>query len=123
KDSSELLMDEANLWLVDERLAFHNYLGSDKTIKSMPITGSESTKEPDLCALNVFDVPSLITEGGQLPSASLHIVELKRPMRNDASSGEEDDPIEQCLGYLERIRTGKVTTAGGTHIPPMPIVP
>ena len=34
-------------------------------------------------------------------------------MRNDASEGEEKDPIEQCLGYLQRIRDGNVTTRNG----------
>ena len=38
-------------------------------------------------------------------------------MRNDASVGEVDDPIEQALGYLERIREGKVKTASGRPIP------
>ena len=41
--------------IVDERLAFHNYLASDKTLASMPITDSNETNEPDLCALNLFD--------------------------------------------------------------------
>jgi hypothetical protein len=38
-------------------------------------------------------------------------------MRNDAAQGEEKDPIEQALGYLERIRLGKVVTATGRPIP------
>jgi len=59
KDSNELLMDSNSLWLVDERLAFHNYLASDKTLNSMPITGDTTTKKPDLCVLNVYDNPIL----------------------------------------------------------------
>jgi hypothetical protein len=38
----------SNLWVIDEGLAFHNYLASDKSIASMPITGSTSRREPDL---------------------------------------------------------------------------
>jgi len=38
-------------------------------------------------------------------------------MRNDAKSGEDKDPIEQALGYLNRIRKGQVSTASGTSIP------
>jgi hypothetical protein len=41
---------------------------------------------------------------------------LKRPMRNDAQQGDKD-PIEQALGYLDRIRQGKVQTANGRLIP------
>lgn len=112
-DSNELKPGAKNLWLIDERLAFHDYLASDKTLSAMPITGSKETKEPDLCGLRVFDNPHLVTEGERPPFASLTIVELKRPMRNDAKEGEDKDPIEQCLGYLQRIRDGEVTTPEG----------
>jgi len=116
-NSSEIKFDDSNLWLVDERLAFHNYLASDKTLSSMPITDLESTKEPDLLALNIYDNPLLINDGENLPLASISVIEIKRPMRNDAAPGEEKDPIEQALGYLKRVRNGNVTTAQGRPIP------
>jgi len=47
----------------------------------------------------------------------------KRPMRNDAKEGEEKDPIEQALGYLERIRQGKVKTSAGRPIPHSDSIP
>lgn len=116
--SNDALSSKAtNLWIVDERLAFHNYLASDKTLKSMPITGSESTKEPDLLALQLTNSPVLIAEGSMPTWASLSIIEIKRPMRNDASAGDDKDPIEQCLGYLRRVRMGGVTTSTGRPIP------
>ncbi|MCB9473666.1 MAG: ATP-binding protein [Candidatus Delongbacteria bacterium] len=117
KDSSELLMDSCNLWLVDERLAFHDYLASDKPLKSIPITASGDGKEPDICVLNVFDQPILVSEGTKLPPASIEIVEIKRPMRNDAKAGQDHDPIEQAIDYLERIRQGGVMTSTGRPIP------
>lgn len=116
-DSTELLLDNCNLWLVDERLAFHDYLASDKPLSAAPVTGSNEAKEPDIMALNVFDNPMVVAEGQSMPMASIVVVEIKRPMRNDARAGEIDDPIEQALGYLERIRKGKVTTANGRPIP------
>lgn len=117
KDSNDLLFESCNLWLIDERLAFHDFLASDKPLASMPITGASSGKEPDIVALNVFDNPMLVSEGSRLPPAALIVVELKRPMRNDAAQGEEKDPIEQALGYLDRIRQGRVQTASGRLIP------
>jgi hypothetical protein len=117
EDSNHAPADSCNLWLLDERLAFHDYLASDKTLASMPITGNTETKEPDICALNIFDNPILVSEGSQLPLASIVVIEIKRPMRNDAKQGEDKDPIEQALGYLERIRNGGVTTASGRPIP------
>lgn len=116
-DSKEVFLDSCNLWLVDERLAFHDYLASDKPLSATPITGSSENKEPDIMALNVFDNPMVVAEGQSMPMASIVVVEIKRPMRNDARAGEIDDPIEQALGYLERVRNGKVTTASGRPIP------
>jgi hypothetical protein len=117
KDSSELPLENCNLWLIDERLAFHDYLASDKPLKSIPITASGDGKEPDICVLNVFDQPILVSEGTRLPPASIEIVEIKRPMRNDAKAGEDHDPIEQAIDYLERIRQGGVKTSTGRPIP------
>ncbi|EJG1926654.1 ATP-binding protein [Vibrio alginolyticus] len=117
KDSSEVLLDSCNLWLIDERLAFHNYLASDKTLNAMPITGNDSTKEPDLLSLRVFDNPLLVNDQNSFPLASITVVEIKRPMRNDMREGEDKDPIDQALSYLERIREGKVKTKSGRPIP------
>lgn len=117
KNSREIFSNDSNLWLIDERLAFHNFLASDKTIKSIPVTDSNSTKEPDLFALNVYDNPILVSEGQSLPLASITVIEIKRPMRNDATQGEEKDPIEQALGYLKRVRVGNVKTESGRQIP------
>lgn len=122
-DSNGVMLDSTNLWLIDERLAFHDYLASDKPICSMPITNSSEKKKPDICALNVFDNPVLVSEGSKLPLASIVIVEIKRPMRNDAAQGEDKDPIEQAYGYLERIREGKVQTASGRPIPKSDNIP
>ncbi|MEZ5360214.1 MAG: ATP-binding protein [Candidatus Zixiibacteriota bacterium] len=115
-DSNQVISDSCNLWLIDERLAFHEYLASDKTLVSMPITNSRETKEPDLCALKVFNNPMLTSENKSMPLASIVVVEIKRPMRNDAREGEDKDPIEQALGYLERIRKGGVQTPQGRPI-------
>ena len=123
KDSAEVSMDNCNLWLIDERLAFHDYLASDKRLDSTPITGSSDGKEPDIFGLRTFDNPILTSEGTRLPPASLVVVELKRPMRNDARQGEEKDPIEQALGYLDRIRQGRVTTVNGRLIPASEQIP
>lgn len=117
KDSVEVFLDSCNLWLIDERLAFHNYLASDKTLNSMPITGNNSNKEPDVLSLRVFDNPLLVNDQSNFPLAAITVIEIKRPMRNDMSEGEDKDPIDQALSYLERIREGKVTTKSGRPIP------
>ncbi len=94
KDSNDLFNPEANLWLVDERLAFHNYLASDKTLHSMPITDSQETKEPDLCRLEIYDNPLLVSENERPPYASLTIMEIKcqSALKNDPPSASNFDP-------------------------------
>lgn len=115
--SNDVCFEECNLWLIDERLAFHNFLSSDKTLKSIDITNSDSTKEPDILSLNIYDNPLLVNDNQNLPLASITVVEIKRPMRNDAKAGEDKDPIEQALNYLNRVRKGKVKTQTGRLIP------
>lgn len=122
-ETGTLMLDECNLWLIDERLAFHHYLGSDRPINQMPITHSESRLEPDVVALQVFDNPLLVGEGGTSAPATISIVEIKRPMRNNAAAGHKHDPIEQCYNYLNRIRKGGVTLRNGRPIPDAANVP
>ena len=123
KDSNSIEFQRNNLWLISERLTFHDFLASDKELRSMPITDSKERKRPDLLALSVFDESILLAERDQLPLASIVVVEIKRPMRNDASSGKDRDPIEQTLGYLRRIRAGEMQTANGRPIPQSSSVP
>ncbi|PQZ99382.1 ATP-binding protein [Arthrobacter sp. MYb224] len=115
-ESNEVSSEGSNLWIIDERLAFHDYLASDKTLKSMPITNSDSAKEPDIVATRLTGSPVLAAEGLKLPLPSIVVVEIKRPMRKDAT--EEKNPIQQCLDYVKRIRAGGVLTATGRLIPP-----
>jgi hypothetical protein len=117
KTSNEVSLDSCNLWLIDERLAFHDFLASDKALSSVPIVIDGDRKEPDILALKVFDEPFLVSDGQRLPLASIVVIEIKRPMRNDAAAGEEKDPIEQALGYLDRVRLGQAKTASGRPIP------
>jgi hypothetical protein len=115
--SNEARLDSCNLWLLDERLAFHDFLASDRPLSSVPIVKDGDGKEPDILALNVFDEPLLVSDGQRLPLASIVVIEIKRPMRNDAAAGEDKDPIEQALGYLDRVRQGQAKTASGRPIP------
>ena len=123
RDSNSTEFERNNLWLINERLTFHDFLASDKELRSIPITDNDDRKRPDVLALNVYDESILLTERKQLPLASIVVVEIKRPMRNDAAAGEDRDPIEQTLGYLRRIRAGEMKTAAGRAIPNTPDVP
>ena len=117
RTSEQVRFDKQNLWLIDERLAFHNYLASDKTIRSMTISNSQSRKEPDILSLKEWNSPFLVNDKVNPPLASITVIELKKPMRNDMKDSEDKDPIQQCLGYLNRIRKGEVKTSNGLSIP------
>lgn len=113
KSSEDIEFRRQNLWLIDERLAFHNFLASDKPIKSYPTTSSDSAKEPDIASLRLFDNRILVGDGTDA-HASLTVIELKRPMRDGFKAGEseEKDPILQSLAYLRSLRQGAKTKSG-----------
>jgi hypothetical protein len=117
KESTEVGGDASNLWILDERLVFHDYLASDKAFKSIAIADDDSMKRPDVLTTRVIepDSPVLTAEGKKLPLQSIVVVELKRPMRDDAAEGK--NPIEQCLDYVARVRAGVAKTATGRLIP------
>ena len=98
KDSTSTNYEDHNLWLLDERLVFSEYIASDKKIG----TKRGALKEPDLV---VFDKISSFRNGDNEYSNPLTIFEFKRPKRT--SYKEEDDPILQIGKYLKDIKSGK----------------
>jgi hypothetical protein len=44
--SDEVSYEDQNLWIVDERLAYHYHLASDKALSSIPPAESASRKTP-----------------------------------------------------------------------------
>ncbi len=125
KTSNEVSVDDANLWLLDERLAFHDFMASDKSLKSMPTTESESGKEPDLALWRFFDSSILVNEKGLTTSLpTITIVEFKRPMRNDfKEETPETNPIKQVLRYIDLIREGNAKTDDGRPVTAMANAP
>lgn len=113
--SDEKSFEENNLWVIDERLSFHDYLASDKPIKSMPFVELKSSSRPDVAIYNVMDEPLLVSDHPTRPVGAVTIIELKRPMRKDLKKSGKD-PIEQTVDYLELIRQGKAKTKKGREI-------
>lgn len=107
--SDDVPLDAHNLWLIDERLAFHTYLGSDVPISQMPHLDSVSRHRPDLQVF--FDNPLAVAEEGSMPYSSVVLVEFKKPGRGEYA--ESENPITQVYGYLDKIRAGGLKTAAG----------
>ncbi len=101
--SDDISFQEMNLWVVDERMAYHRYLASDKTLKSIPMIESNSTKEPDIA---IFDRAFAFSDNDE-PFSSITIIEFKKP-DNDAKN-----PWDQVGQYIDLIRSGKKKKANG----------
>lgn len=103
KDSTEINYEDHNLWLLDERLVFSDYIASDKKISK-----TKAQSEPDLI---IFDQKKCFRNGDNEFSNPLTIFEFKRPKRTNYK--QEEDPILQISNYLKEIKAGKYETPGG----------
>jgi hypothetical protein len=98
--------EEHNLWIIDERLNFTNYICSD-----LPLKGKSD--RPDLL---VYD-RRVVFRGDNEASNPVMIFEFKKPQRDDfANISSTDDPVKQIIRYVNRIRDGKYKTLQGRKI-------
>jgi hypothetical protein len=107
--SNDVDADDHNLWIVDDRLAFHQLLASDVPFENLQEIAVDSKKRPDLLVVNK---PAAFTNSDTC--SSVVIVELKRPARDDYDGN--DNPIDQVLEYIELIRAGKARRTNGAHL-------
>ena len=96
-NSGNLEVEDHNLWLLDDRLAFFNYFASDLELNKY--TSSGSAERPDLAFFYDACFAWRETEN----TDTVVIVEFKKPMRTDY--GQTKDPVQQVLGYVERLKT------------------
>jgi len=106
--SDEINFEEMNLWIIDERLAYHNFLASDKQTRELPQVDSQSKDRMDIA---IFDEAFSFADK-ESPYNSITIIEFKRPNR-DGLNKEETDPIRQVLRYVKEIKDGKHKKANG----------
>lgn len=97
-----------NLWLIDERLSYCDYISSD-----VPFNNDYNEQRTDIMFL---DHPVAVSDEQNTGREyeSITIIELKRPMRDDYKPGE--NPIDQLLGYEERISSNTLTDKEGRPI-------
>ena len=96
-----------NLWIVDERLNFTNYVSSD-----LPLD-KENTERPDLLVYN----KRVLFRGDNDASNPITIFEFKRPQRDDfVNQSSSEDPVQQIVRYVNNIRDGKYKTPEGRQI-------
>ena len=96
-----------NLWIIDERLNFTNYVSSD-----VPLNG-KNTERPDLL---VYD-KRVLFRGDNEPSNPITIFEFKKPQRDDfANPSSSEDPVQQIIRYANSIRDGEYQTPEGRQM-------
>ncbi len=113
-DISEIKFDEHNLWLIDDRLSFHDFIVSDMPMtQSKKTIGSEIYKRPDILTWNKMEL-------FQGKENEIYIIEFKRPWRNDYNDDDPLDyngnPIDQILNYADDIREKRVRNYNGREI-------
>lgn len=109
-DSDGYPVSAANLWLIDERMAFHEYLASDMAVGRHTNLDNPSGKEPDVTVYNAAHA-----FGPNEPRrCTIMLVEFKRPGRDDYT--QNDNPYTQAVGYIEDIRDGSARFRDGRPV-------
>lgn len=107
-DSQSLMFKNHNLWVIDERLNFSEYVASD-----LPIN-KDTNDRPDIVAYGKRVVFRL----GNDSSNPVMIVEFKRPGETDFinPSSYQSDPVNQVTRYANKIKTSGEVDKVGTQI-------
>lgn len=97
--SDDMPYENHNLWLIDEKLSFCQFISSDK-----PFDNAQGEDRADLL---VLDSPVVVAESKNTGLAydAITIFELKRPMRDDYNM--EENPVTQLLDYAQKIKDEK----------------
>lgn len=103
KNDREVEYDNHNLWLLDERFNFTQFVSSDEVISKV------DHQEPDLAFF--YESGLCYRNGENCVSSPIAIVEFKRPKRENYPASE--NPIAQALDYAERILEGKYEMPDG----------
>jgi len=111
--SDDVGADQQNLWLIDEKLAYHFFLASEKALKQVEPANSDETKKPDLI---IFNRPFAFVDE-DTPYGSIVVVEFKRPGRDDYSDHDlKRNPIAQVYNYIDLIRKGEAKDKDGQEL-------
>ncbi|HTC51124.1 MAG TPA: ATP-binding protein [Steroidobacteraceae bacterium] len=108
--SEDSAYNKQNLWIIDERLTFHSFLASDKSLKSINVLENDSASRPDIL---IFDRPFVFGDV-DLPLTSILIIEFKRPLRESY----DEDPVTQVYRLVREIREGKLKDSQGRLLRP-----
>ncbi len=106
-DTDITSFEDHNLWMIDERLNFTDYVSSDVAL------GKGNLERPDLLVYN----RRVLFRGDNEAGNPITIFEFKKPQRDDfVNPSSREDPVQQIVRYVNDIRDGKYTTPQGRGI-------
>lgn len=111
--TDDIKYDDHNLWMIDERLSFHEYAASDKSVIDQKLD-----VRPDIV---VFDKPILVQNSNTMDNP-ITVIEFKKPMRKGYKD-DESDPLRQIRKYVDKIRGGQYTGKNGRTVKASPHTP
>lgn len=96
--SDDIDHDVHNLWLIDEKLSYCNFISSD-----VPFDNDYKQERSDIL---ILDNPVAVSDDKNDGTVfdTIIVFELKRPMRDDYT--DSDNPITQLYDYVRKIRSG-----------------
>lgn len=108
-DSDSQTYENHNLWLIDEKLSYCEYIASD-----IPFNNNPTEPRPDILMLDntIRMVSDSKNEGS--PFENIVMFELKRPMRDNYKT--EDMPTRQMIRYVSRLKENNVKDRNGRPI-------
>ena len=99
-DSNQVSIDDHNLWILDDRLAFYNFFASDLPIKSF--VNADTSREPDIA---FFYDSCIAWRENERFCDTVILVEFKRPGLEVYT--DKNDPFMQLMDYVSLFKTGK----------------
>lgn len=106
--AEDIPYDGHNLWVLDERLTFTQYVSSDQNIFK-----GKNNDRPDIAA---FHYTVAYRELNEMHSP-ISIFEFKKPGIHDfVNKSSKEDPFDQIKRYVQAIKNGEVKTIDGLEI-------
>ena len=107
--SDDVPYEQQNLWIIDERLSYHEFLASDMRLDQLNVLANNSESRADLF---IFDrALSFAEDEGVLNS--LVIIEFKKP---DRTAYGKEDPVDQVYRLIREIKSGHFKDKTGREI-------
>jgi hypothetical protein len=98
--SDDLSIDDYHLWLIDERLTYHELAISDEELKKY--SSSKSKNRGDVVVFSEVDDDGV--------ARSVSIIELKRPKREKF---DKNNPVSQMYEIIEKIENQTINRPNG----------